>query len=137
MQRLIITTALSLLACGAQAVELQVEGLKSNQGRLLIAAFDGSDTWLRKPVLTKAVDASAVKDGQLAVSWPELDGKPRLALTVFHDLNGNGRLDMNAMGMPTEPLGYSNNASGTFGPARFDDAAFEPKAGQVQQIRLN
>ncbi|MDM4765488.1 DUF2141 domain-containing protein [Pelomonas sp. SE-A7] len=137
MQRIIIAIAASLLATGAQAVELKIEGLKSNQGRLMVAAFDSGDSWLRKPVLAKTVDASAVKDGTLSIDWPELDGLPRAALTVFHDLNGNGKLDTNAMGMPTEPLGYSNNAVGNFGPARFDAAVFEPKPGQRQQIRLN
>jgi uncharacterized protein (DUF2141 family) len=32
------------------------------------------------------------------------------AIKVFHDLNGNGKLDMNLVGMPTEPVAFSNNA---------------------------
>ena len=32
------------------------------------------------------------------------------AIKVFHDLNGNGKLDMNLVGIPTEPVAFSNNA---------------------------
>jgi uncharacterized protein (DUF2141 family) len=47
----------------------------------------------------------------------------RYALILFHDENGNGRLDKNFWGVPTEPYGFSNNAQGFLGPPRFDDAA--------------
>ena len=30
-----------------------------------------------------------------------------VALTLFQDLNGNGKLDANVLGMPTEPWGAS------------------------------
>lgn len=43
---------------------------------------------------------------------------------LYHDVNGNNRLDSNAMGIPREPFGYSNNAKARFGPAKFKDAAF-------------
>lgn len=32
------------------------------------------------------------------------------AIKVFHDLNGNNKLDMNLVGIPTEPVAFSNNA---------------------------
>jgi uncharacterized protein (DUF2141 family) len=42
---------------------------------------------------------------------------------VFHDENGNGRLDKNFWGVPTEPYGFSNNAVGTLGAPRFAEVA--------------
>lgn len=33
------------------------------------------------------------------------------AIAAFHDVNGNGRLDRNFIGMPNEPYGFSNNVS--------------------------
>ena len=32
------------------------------------------------------------------------------AVAVYHDENGNGRLDTNLLGLPTERYGFSNNA---------------------------
>jgi uncharacterized protein (DUF2141 family) len=47
----------------------------------------------------------------------------RYAIILFHDENGNGRLDKNFWGVPTEPYGFSNDAGGFLGPPKFDDAA--------------
>lgn len=45
----------------------------------------------------------------------------------FLDLNGNGKLDFNLVGAPTEPYGFSRDARGLFGPPSFADAAFTIK----------
>lgn len=46
------------------------------------------------------------------------------AVKVFHDVNDNGKLDTNWMGIPNEPYGFSNDAMGTFGPPGFKEASF-------------
>lgn len=48
----------------------------------------------------------------------------RYAIRVMHDLDGDGELARNLVGMPAEPWGVSNDAKGNFGPPSFDDAAF-------------
>ncbi|MCR6477379.1 DUF2141 domain-containing protein [Variovorax sp. ZS18.2.2] len=47
----------------------------------------------------------------------------RYAVRVFADENGNGKLDTNLFGMPTERYGFSNDAKGNLGPPEFDAAA--------------
>jgi len=46
------------------------------------------------------------------------------AVRVFHDENKNGKIDSNFLGIPTEDYGYSNDASGWFGPPSWDKAKF-------------
>jgi len=46
------------------------------------------------------------------------------AVAVFQDENGNGRLDTNRLGVPIEPVGFSNDAAGLFGPPDFAAASF-------------
>ncbi|MBL0126508.1 MAG: DUF2141 domain-containing protein [Flavobacteriales bacterium] len=46
-------------------------------------------------------------------------------IKIFHDVNDNGVLDTNWIGIPTEPYGFSNDAMGTFGPPGFKEAAVE------------
>jgi uncharacterized protein (DUF2141 family) len=46
------------------------------------------------------------------------------AVALFHDENGNGKLDTNFIGIPSEGVGVSNNATGSFGPPKWDDAKF-------------
>ncbi len=47
------------------------------------------------------------------------------AVACIHDENGNGTLDTNWMGIPTEGTVASNHAKGTMGPPKFEDARFE------------
>ncbi|MEM9170559.1 MAG: DUF2141 domain-containing protein [Pseudomonadota bacterium] len=47
------------------------------------------------------------------------------AASVFHDENGNGRLDFDNRGIPIEATGSSNNARGSFGPPTFAQMSFE------------
>ncbi len=47
------------------------------------------------------------------------------AVKVFQDVDGDGKMGTNALGIPNEPYGFSNNAMGNFGPPSFKEAAFE------------
>jgi uncharacterized protein (DUF2141 family) len=43
------------------------------------------------------------------------------SIAVFHDVNGNGKLDRNFIGLPSEPYGFSNDV-GRRGPPDFERA---------------
>lgn len=55
------------------------------------------------------------------------------AAQAFHDEDGDGKIGRNTLGLPTEGLGFSNDAAMRFGPPRFDEAAFQlgPDGGQI------
>jgi uncharacterized protein (DUF2141 family) len=57
-------------------------------------------------------------------------------MKAFHDVNGNGKMDVNPFGMPTEPFAFSNNAVGNMGPAKWDRARFEVSGATAQTIRI-
>lgn len=72
--------------------------------------------------------AASLASGQATIRFEGL--APGLyAIRAFHDLNGNAALDMNAVGVPTEPFAFSNDAPANFGPASFEAAAFEVRPG--------
>ena len=59
------------------------------------------------------------------------------AVSVYVDKNGNGKLDTNMLGKPTEPYGFSNDARSAFGPPQFEEAKFTLSAsGQTITIHL-
>lgn len=57
------------------------------------------------------------------------------AVKMFHDVDGDGRLNTGLFGVPGEPYGFSNNAPARFGPAKWADARFEV-AGEPLSIRI-
>ncbi|MBT9491479.1 MAG: DUF2141 domain-containing protein [Paucibacter sp.] len=126
------------LTTPAYAVDMEVEvsGLTQTEGRVMVGVFSDAGTWLKKGISGASVEASQQKDGRVLVKLQDLP-EGSVGLSVFHDVNGNGRLDSNAMGMPKEPYGFSNNAACVFGPPKFEKAQFEVKAGARVAVQLN
>jgi len=64
-----------------------------------------------------------IKDQQVIVV---IDSIPygEYAIRVFHDENRNGKIDTDFLGIPDEDYGYSNDASGWFGPPSWEKAKF-------------
>ncbi len=54
------------------------------------------------------------------------------AISLFHDENGNGKLDTMVM-IPKEGFGFSRDARVRFGPPRFSAAAFVLDHGSLHQ----
>lgn len=122
-------------AASAGHLTLRIHDIPAGGGRLMIAvvaseaAFDGDEPGIASFVLpassaSVALTTSALPDGHYAVR-------------VMHDANGNGELDSNLVGIPTEAWGFSNDASGSFGPPSWQDARFALGADTVQDIHLN
>ena len=56
---------------------------------------------------------------------------------VHHDEDSNDEMNTNFLGIPSENYGFSNNASGTFGPPSWEDAKFLFNTDtQVHEINL-
>ena len=49
------------------------------------------------------------------------------AIAGFQDLDGNGVLSGNFLGIPREPVGFSGGAKVRFGPPKWNDAVFQFK----------
>lgn len=71
--------------------------------------------------------ASAIP-GETIVTVPNVpDGI--WAAQVYHDENSNEQVDRDLLGVPTEGIGFSNNAPFRFGPPSFQDARFQMRSG--------
>lgn len=119
----------------AQAATLTVDvaGVANAKGKVLVAVYGSADKFLKEPLRTAAVDAQPGKVRLVIAGLPAGD----YALSLFHDVNGNGELDANLVGMPTEPYGFSNDAAGHFGPPSFEQARLHlPEAGSVAAVNL-
>jgi uncharacterized protein (DUF2141 family) len=103
---------------------VKVQGIESQEGQVFVALFDNEQNFLGKSLLgsSKPIDGNT-----LTFTFSEMK-EGIYAISIFHDVNGNKKLDANFMGIPNEPYGFSNNAKGMFGPPKFEDCKFEVKA---------
>ena len=123
---------LTAIAAEDARLTLEVNGIAEMSGQIAIAVYADKKSYKAgaNPVGNAVVDADAA-----AVS-AEIDGLAAgpCAITIFHDVNGNGELDSNLMGMPTEHFGFSNGAVARFGPPGFDEAVFMLEPGNNSHV---
>jgi uncharacterized protein (DUF2141 family) len=59
------------------------------------------------------------------------------AIAVYHDIDGNRKLNRNLVGFPTEPVGFSNNPNTFLGIPSFTAVRFAVRqSGQRISVRL-
>lgn len=112
-----------LPAAPAADLTVTVKGVRSADGAVFIAVYDSEKNFM-KPPLAKASRKLDAAKGELTIVIHDLPSG-KYAIASYHDENGNGKLDTNALGIPQEGYGFSNDARGALGPPGFAEAAFE------------
>lgn len=107
-------------------VVVNVSDIKEVKGRLVVSFFDSEKEFMKLPV--KQVAIPVTKTGAETV---RCEGVPAgvYGLTVHQDFDGDNKIEKNALGIPTEPFGFGNNAMGRMGPPSFQQASITVKAG--------
>ncbi len=103
-------------------LEVIITGFENNEGDCWFAldnseeVYESEDkVWIGKILPIENKEVAVVLD---SLNYGEY------AIRVFHDENKNGELDTDFLGIPDEDYGYSNDASGFFGPPSWDKAKF-------------
>ncbi|MBX2963249.1 MAG: DUF2141 domain-containing protein [Cyclobacteriaceae bacterium] len=120
---LLVAASLSFVVLQAQETALKVSVLKvqPNQGRVRVCLFDNEKDFLNHA--RQCIDVSATGESSVQTTF-QLVENGTYAVVVYQDMNSNGKLDRNWMGLPSEPYGFSNNPSTLFGPPSFGKASF-------------
>lgn len=111
--------------------------IKNDTGSFVVLVYDSQDTWLGDNWRTRKIVPVAGNrvDDTISVELSLPPGE--YALSVYQDVDDDGKLARNFVGIPKEPAGLSNNVRPKFGPPKFRDAMFTVGDGPVEQrIRL-
>ena len=131
-----LCAAAILAPVGALAADLSlsVTDGPAADATLYVALYrDAASYGESKPL---ASQSTPMQGGQSRVVFVGL-APGRYALRVYADENGNGKLDTNLMGMPTERYGFSNDAKGNRAPPSFEAAAISVDADLQTVIHLH
>jgi len=106
------STGMAADSPGAATLSVHFIGLKSSQGAVMVAVFNSEAAYENSGTASEAATRSLkleIKDGAAIAT---LEGIPpgQYAIKAFHDLNGDAKLNTNLFGIPTEPVGFSNDA---------------------------
>ena len=101
---------------------IKISGLDSDTGEVLLALSNSRENYESDNEAYRGFKVK-INDGNSECTISELPFG-EYAIKLYHDENMDGELNSNFLGIPSEHYGFSNNASGTLGPADYDDAKF-------------
>lgn len=135
MKKLIVGTLLCTATLGFSQVTMQVEvkGLKNNNGMVMIGVYNSEGTFLKK---TYKGRAATIKNNKATTTFADLP-VGEYAVSVYHDENSNHKLDVNFMGIPKEKYASSNGAKGFMGPPKYADAHFKITENKTIVIKID
>jgi uncharacterized protein (DUF2141 family) len=112
-------------------VQLEVQNVRADQGVLMIAAYGDAASFNKVPLVATQLRAGAAT---MSFALCGVSGTS-VALTLFQDLNGNGKLDTNAFGVPSEPWGASGKPA-AMAPPTWDSTSV-PLDGTTIVVKLS
>ena len=113
---------------------LNIEGIKEVKAIMQIGLFNDADDFLETGsefrVISIPIDSTTV----IAV----FDSLPQATygISLYHDLDSNGDINKNFIGIPVEPWGISNEAYRMLAAPRWQEAVFTMDADKTIVIHL-
>ena len=131
-----VTGALAIAAISTPALSGQlvvtVDGVRSDRGTIMAslvrADADG------RPEVTDGTIVAASK-GKISFGFADL-APGQYAVELFHDENGNGKLDKTPFGLPAEGVAFSNGATAQYGHPAFAAMAVDIAATSTSTVAL-
>jgi uncharacterized protein (DUF2141 family) len=125
---------LSLPGLGGE-IHAVIDGVRGPGGHVLCQLFRSAQGFPNaaqhafKPV-SVAADA-----GEVRCEFRDLPAGT-YAISVFHDVNDDGILNTNLVGLPQEGYGFSNNHTYATHPASFEESQFTLDAQDLRELRI-
>lgn len=103
----------------AADIEIVVTNITTLKGSVEVGVFNKPKFFLRKGKEYKTYSQKVTSDTMVIV----LKGlkKDDYAISIYHDVNSDKKINMNFMGIPTEPYGFSRNFKPKFSKPSFND----------------
>lgn len=114
---------------------VEVPNVTSAKGKIMFALYTSPNGFPQQAQNAFAVKSVPAAKGKISVSFT---GVPSgiCAVAVYHDANNDGKLNTNALGIPKETYGFSNNARSMFSAPSFEEAGVMVNKKQMISINL-
>jgi uncharacterized protein (DUF2141 family) len=107
---------------------LDLNNIKEAKGSIYVAVYNRQDDFLKQDRIYRHKIMPVSQTGTVRISMGDLP-QGAYAVSCFHDVNGNGQLDTDWAGIPSEPYCFSNNARPKFRAPKWSEAVFQYPAG--------
>ena len=110
---------------------IKINNVSKDKGIIWIGLYDSADTYLiKEKSILKKIDVSQKGYHEMVI-----DSLPygTYAMALFHDVNANGEMDRNLLGIPSEPYAFSKKPKSKWRLPKFDEVKFN-FSQDVQEI---
>lgn len=125
---------LPVLGFSQNQISVDVHEVPSSKGNISIALYNSEAGFLKFDKVFKC-DSIVAQKGVTKIFIKDLP-EGEYALAIFHDENGNNKLDTNWLGIPKEKVAFSKAKMKTFGPPNFKECAFVLDSDMAISITL-
>ena len=132
----------SLLSPGAlsgqtinSSIKINVININSSKGAILAALYNSEKGFPGEGETALLFVKGIPENGKCQIVIEDIP-PGTYAVALFHDLNGDKKLNTNWLGIPKEGYGFSNNAKNAFSAPSFKQAAFSHTKETEIQIRI-
>ncbi|MFT7121931.1 MAG: hypothetical protein ACJAZ9_002119 [Neolewinella sp.] len=130
---LLVLLSLLLVTPTPPTVTLTITTSVEKSGNLHVAVYDCEEGFADGLTIASAVRPTGGGTVSLDITLPETGN---YVLAAFHDLNDNGKLDTNLMGVPTEPYGFGREAPSKWRAPNFGEVSTKVEGSGVETILL-
>jgi uncharacterized protein (DUF2141 family) len=115
---------------------VNITGINSIKGNVYVYLYTSEESFPIEISEANSFKKAEVVSNSVTVIFENL--KPGIyAVSVYQDIDANGKINKNFLGIPKEPVGVSNNAEGFMGPPKYKDAKFNLNSNKAIEIKLN
>lgn len=126
---LLLCFSLSGWANEGVTLTVTVTNIPGAKGNMLVGLYDSAASFTETPLAVSPKIAVTSTEALVATIRHVKPGT--YAIAVIQDLNGNGKLDRNFLGMPKEPLAFSVIQEIPNGKPEFTACSFQVKSANV------
>jgi len=132
----LLLSLLSLKNEETKPLILEVENIEVAKGHVWFGVYDSEQSFLNEEKAV-AIFGEAIKTkGKIQVKFEKIPFGT-YAIAVFHDVNSNGTLDQNFIGIPKEPFAFSQALKSKWRAPEYEEMKFDfRQANQKLKFRL-
>lgn len=136
--KLVFLFALSIIPIlgFSQSVIIKVSGIEKSEGMLNIGLYRTAQEFLiQDKAVTQKIVPIRNENGEMKVEISDLS-EGKYALAIMQDVNGNGKMDYNFLGVPIEPYGFSNNPNTRYRKPLFRECEFSISGNNTANVEI-
>jgi uncharacterized protein (DUF2141 family) len=106
------------------SIKVTITKVSSKSGEVMVALFSSPKGFPYETGFAVQKLKGKAVNGTVELTFPSIPSGT-YAIALFHDTNGDGKLNTNFMGIPKEGYGVSNNSYNTFSAPGYTTSSFQ------------